>query len=83
MRSLAGAKLREHLGESLRADVEVLANASPQHRSRNVGVAALLLQLMQQVKHNALLARQAVADIGYPVVAHRRAVYKDRETQRA
>jgi hypothetical protein len=32
---------------------------------------------MQYVKHNSLLAGQAVADIGYPVVIHRRAVYKD------
>jgi hypothetical protein len=76
MCSLPRSELREHLGETLRADVEVLANASPQQRRRDVGSATLLLQLMQYVKHNALLARQAVADIGYPVVVHRRAVYK-------
>jgi hypothetical protein len=77
MRSLPRAELREHFGETLGADVEVLADPSPQHRSGDVGIAALLLQLVQYVKYNALLAGQAIADIGYPVVVHRRAVYKD------
>src|SRR5262245_58998676 len=83
VRSLAGAELREHLGESVRADVEVFANASPQHRCRDICIAALLLQLMQYVEHDSQLAGQAVADIGYPVIAHRAAAYSVGEAQRA
>src|SRR4030095_4825752 len=75
MRALASAELREHFGEILRTDVEVFADASPQQRGRNVGITALLLQLLQHVQHDSLLASQCVADIWYPVVAHRRAVY--------
>jgi hypothetical protein len=75
MRSLSSAELREHFGEIFRTDVEVFADASPQQRGRDIGIAALLLQLMQHVQHDSLLASQSVADIGYPVVAHRRAVY--------
>src|SRR6185295_11863919 len=68
--ALAGSELGEQLGEPLRTDVEVFADAAPQHRRRHVVVAAFFLQLTEHVEHDALLARQAIADVGYSVVAH-------------
>src|SRR5690606_36612006 len=54
----------EHLGQLVRADVEVLADAAPKHRGRNGMVAPLLLRLVQHVEDDALLARQPVASVG-------------------
>jgi hypothetical protein len=53
--SLACAEPREHLREIFRADIEVFADSSPQHRCRNVPVAALRLDFPKTVQDHSLL----------------------------
>src|SRR5690606_9505644 len=66
-RSLAGAEPREHQRKLFRADVEVLADPSPQHGRRHVAIAALLLRLMKHVQDDALLMGEPVANVGQDV----------------
>src|SRR5690606_33316732 len=49
-------------------DVKVLADSSPQHCRRHVAPAALLLCLVQDVQHDALLARETVPHVGNDVL---------------
>jgi hypothetical protein len=60
----ARAEAREHFGEVLGADMEVLAHPSPEHGCRDVAVATFLLDLVEDEEDYSLLAGEAVADVG-------------------
>ena len=64
----ARAEPSEHGGQILRADIEVLADAAPEHRRGHVAAAALFLRFLQDVEDDALLASEAIADVGQHVV---------------
>ncbi len=67
VRLFASTEPRKHLRKPFGTDVEVLADASPQHRRRNVAAAALLLSFVQDVENDPLLAGQPVANVGDPI----------------
>ena len=48
----------------------MLADPAPQHGGGHVVVAAFLLRLVQDIEHDAFLARQAVANVRDIVVTH-------------
>src|SRR5687768_4443615 len=68
--SAARAEPRPHRREILGADPEVLAHPSPQHRGRDVAVAAFLLGLVQDVEDHPLLAAQSITNVRYAGVLH-------------
>src|SRR5690606_41034904 len=57
------AEARKHRRKLFGADIEVFANASPQHGRRNVPAVALRLRLPEHVQHDSLLASESVADV--------------------
>src|SRR5689334_22140775 len=63
----ATAESGEHLGEILRADVEMLANPPPQHGRGDVAAAAFFLCLVQHPEHHTLLAGESIAHVGQKV----------------
>src|SRR5262245_14419699 len=65
--AFARAEPSKHRGQIFRADIEVLAHATPEHRGRHVADAALLLGLVQHMEDDALLASEAVTDVGQNV----------------
>jgi hypothetical protein len=66
--SLTRAEAREHFRKGFGTDVEIFADAAPQHCGRNVTVTALFLRLVQDVEDHALFAGQAVANVGDAVI---------------
>jgi hypothetical protein len=66
---IACAKSRQHCGQILRANVEMLTYPAPQHRGGHIPIAALLLRLIEDVQHHTLLASQTVSYIRYCVEA--------------
>src|SRR5262245_57886297 len=64
----ASPEPRKHRRQIFGADVEVLADAAPEHHGRHVAAAPLFLRLVQNVEHDALLAREAVADVGHEIL---------------
>jgi len=64
---LAGSEPREHGGQFVRRNVDVLADPSPQHCRGDIAAISFLLGFVQHPKDHALLARQPVANIGQEI----------------
>jgi len=45
----------------------MLANAAPEHHCRHVAAAALFLRFVQHIEDDALLASEAITDVGQHV----------------
>jgi hypothetical protein len=54
----------KHFRQGLWTDIEVLADAPPEHCCWYVSIAAFLLGLMENVQDHALLARETVSSVG-------------------
>lgn len=65
--AFASAEPRKHGGQIFRADIEMLADTPPEHRGGHVAAAALFLRFVQHVEDDALLAREAITDVGQHV----------------